>query len=79
MEEVKETIQDHKEGLDTVERIEKHLAANEVDLAKTPMVLGPWLNFDAEKEEFVGDFPTRWANELLRRDYRKPFVIPDEV
>ena len=79
MEQVKETIQDHKEGLDTVERFEKHLAANEVDLAETPMVLGPWLNFDAEKEEFVGDFPTRWANELLRRDYRKPFVIPDEV
>jgi hypothetical protein len=44
-----------------------------------PAILGPWLKMDNKKERFVGDFPTRWANELLRRDYREPFVVPEHV
>jgi len=78
-EKVKETIGDNPEALATFERIQDHLAANEVDLSKTPVVLGPWLNWDNKKGKFVGDFPTRWANELLRRDYRQPFVVPELV
>ncbi|HPO07316.1 MAG TPA: Gfo/Idh/MocA family oxidoreductase [bacterium] len=34
------------------------------------------LVFDPEKEQIVGDSE---ANKLLRRKYRKPYVIPDEV
>lgn len=78
-EEVREMIQGNKEALGTFERLETHLAANEVDLKKTPAVLGPWLKWDFRKEKFVGDFPARWANELSRRDYRKPFVVPEKV
>lgn len=78
-EEVREMIQGNKEALGTFERLEAHLAANEVDLKKTPAVLGPWLKWDFSKEKFVGDFPARWANELSRRDYRKPFVVPEKV
>ncbi|MHC4501572.1 MAG: gfo/Idh/MocA family oxidoreductase, partial [Planctomycetota bacterium] len=76
---IRETIQGSDEAVGTFERIEAHLAANEVDLQKTPAVLGPWLEIDTEKESFVGDFPSFWANELVRRDYREPFVVPDEV
>jgi len=78
-EQIRETIQANKEALETFERLQTHLAANEVDLKKMPAVLGPWLKWDAGKEKFVGDFPTRWANELLRRDCRKPFVVPEKV
>ena len=38
--------------------------------------LGPKLEFDPEAEQFVKN---RKANELLTRDYRKPFVVPKEV
>ncbi len=34
------------------------------------------LAFDAEKERFKGDAE---ANRLLRREYRKPFVVPEKV
>ncbi|HUW20370.1 MAG TPA: Gfo/Idh/MocA family oxidoreductase [Sedimentisphaerales bacterium] len=78
-EKVRETIQSNKEALETFERFVSHLSANEVDLNKTPVVLGPWLKTDVKQERFVGDFPVQWANELLRRDYRKPFVVPEGV
>jgi hypothetical protein len=78
-ERITETIGDNKQALETFERIQAHLAANEVDLEKTPITLGPWLNVNCEKESFVGDFPTRWANELLKRTYRQPFVVPERI
>jgi predicted dehydrogenase len=78
-ERIREMIQGSKEALGTFERVQAHLAANEVDLEKMPAVLGPWLKMDSEKERFVGDFPTRWANELLKHDYRKPFIVPERV
>ncbi|MHC4618114.1 MAG: Gfo/Idh/MocA family oxidoreductase [Planctomycetota bacterium] len=78
-EKVREKIQSNKQALETFERIRTHLAANDVDLGKTPAILGPWLKMDNRKERFVGDFPTRWANELLRPDYREPFVVPEHV
>ena len=76
---IKEAIKANKEASETFERLQAHLVANDVDLGKTAAVLGPWLKIDSDKERFVGDFPTRWANELLRRDYREPFVVPDKV
>jgi len=78
---IRQTIQNNKEALETFDRIERHLGANEVDLAKTPLTLGPWLNVDAEKENIIADdFPTGWANQFLKRPYyRKPFVVPEEV
>ena len=60
------------------ERCLKHLEANKVDLAREPMTIGPSLAFDRESERFVGDF-SDMANMYLRRNYREPFVVPDEV
>ncbi len=51
-----------------------HLKANEVDIAGEVLTLGPWLEFDAASERFVGSEP---ANELLARKGRPPFVVPD--
>ena len=53
-----------------------HLEANEVDLKKTPLTLGPKLTFDPKTETFPGNAQ---ANELLTRDYREPFVVPQSV
>ncbi|MBL7186677.1 MAG: Gfo/Idh/MocA family oxidoreductase [Phycisphaerae bacterium] len=46
------------------------------DVAKNTYQLGPMLNFNPEKERFVGN---RSANKLLTRPYRKPFVVPKSV
>jgi predicted dehydrogenase len=52
-----------------------HLEANEIDTAKVLVTLGPKLKIDRESEKFVGEFPTFWANRLLRGQYREPFVL----
>ena len=47
-----------------------------LDLASTEYQLGRMLEFDAEKEQFVGD---EEANKLLTREYREPYVVPEKV
>lgn len=60
---------------DTFERTRQHLANNGVDVEKTRLALGPWLEFDPERERFVGN---EAANAMLTRAYREPFVVPSE-
>jgi hypothetical protein len=42
-------------------------------LDKYPMSMGPLLKFDPVKEVFTNSAA---ANQILHRDYRKPFVCP---
>jgi hypothetical protein len=58
---------------DTFERTKKHLADNGVDIEKTQLTVGPWLEFDPDKEQFVGNAA---ADAMLTREYRQPFVVP---
>jgi len=44
--------------------------------SSTTYQLGKLLEFDPEKERFVGN---EVANELLSREYREPFVVPANV
>ena len=60
------------------ERCLTHLKANGVDLQKDPLTIGPVLTFDREREEFTGEFGDL-ANMYLRRNYREPFIVPDQV
>jgi len=60
---------------DTFERTKKHLADNGVDIEKTRLTVGPWLRFDPDKEQFVGNAA---ADAMLTREHRKPFVVPTE-
>jgi predicted dehydrogenase len=76
--EIKQAIGDNAEMMDSFNRMLEHLAANEVDLAKEPIAIGPMLTMDAEKEQFVGDH-SDMANMFLKRNYREPFVVPDKV
>ncbi len=52
------------------------LSANLVHMANISYRLGRSLSFDSEKFEFTGDAE---ANAMMKRQYRKPFVVPDEV
>jgi len=57
----------------TIERTVRHLQDNGVDLAKTPLSLGTFLQFDPETERFTNH---EAANDLLTRDYRAGFECP---
>lgn len=57
----------------TVDRTVAHLKQNGVDVAKTPLSLGPQLAFDPDKEIFTNN---ESANQLLTREYRKGFECP---
>ncbi|MFQ6133189.1 MAG: Gfo/Idh/MocA family protein [Armatimonadota bacterium] len=53
-----------------------HLSAALCHLANIAFRLGRTLTFDPETETFPGDDE---ANAMLTRDYREPFVVPEEV
>jgi predicted dehydrogenase len=58
---------------ETFARFSEHLADNKVSLSETPVRVGALLAIDSEKETFIGSSA---ADEMLTRDYRKPFVVP---
>lgn len=78
VDEIKSAIAGNTELMDSFERMLEHLAANEVDLEKEPITLGPMLTMDPEKEMFVGEY-SDLANMYIKRNYREPFVIRDEI
>ena len=78
-EQVKKMTKTNAKMLEAFEGFHEHLKANEVDLQKTPVTLGPMLQMDPEKERFFGDFPSKWANQLITRSHREPFVVPEKV
>jgi hypothetical protein len=47
-----------------------------VDPQKATLWVGPKLNFDPQKEKFIG---SPEADRLLTRAYRAPFIVPDKV
>ena len=56
--------------------LEGHLSAALCHLANISYRTGDKLLFDPEAESFVGNFG---ANTLLKRDYRAPWIVPEEV
>ncbi len=77
-EKIQAVIASDKSSMETMQRMQAHLAVNGVDLKKTPAILGPWVEMAPDKEEFQGPLAAE-ANALLRRTYREPFVIRDEI
>ena len=76
--EIREAVKGHKTLADTFDRFLAHLDANKIDLKKTPVQMGPMLTMDPEKERFTGPFGDM-ANMYVSRNYRAPFVVPNEV
>ncbi len=74
--EIKHALADWKTGEnvnETLERTLAHLAANQVDVSKTPLTLGPALIIDSAEETIVGNAA---ASAMLTREYRAPFIVP---
>ena len=65
-----------KDLVEALGRMEQHLGANNVDLTATPVALGAVLKMDPKTERFIGN-PK--ADQMLTREYRKPFVVPEHV
>lgn len=55
--------------------LDAHISSAHCHLANISYRIGCSLRFDPEKEQFVGDHSDK-ANELLRRNYRKDFEVP---
>jgi len=62
-------------AVDRFEAFKDHLERNGVDLSKPQVTLGPWLKMNPEAERFIDNDA---ANALLSRDYRHPYVVPEE-
>jgi len=76
--EAADQVKDHALLAEATGRLFKHLRANEVDLKRTPVALGPALAFDPKAERFTGDH-AEWANMYLKPLYRPPYVLPETV
>ena len=75
-EDIRAQVKSNKFATETFERMATHLEKNKVDITKEKLTLGPWLEFDAKTDKFIGNDA---ANKLATRVYRKPFVVPEEV
>ena len=73
---IRDAIRQNNDLAEAFGRMEEHLKANAVDLIQTPATLGALLKFDPRREKFL-NHPA--ANELLTRQYRPPFVVPEKV
>ncbi len=71
-----------KEGSDLwaglLDDMEQLLDAHGIEITGTEIKLSPVLEIDAENETFVGENAAK-ANRYLKREYRKPFVVPEIV
>ncbi len=74
--EIHEALKTNKAANETMDRFQAHLEANEVDLKKTKPTLGVFLEMDPATERFTNN---EQANTMLRREYRKPFEVPENV
>ena len=73
---IRDAVKADRDLAESLGRMEEHLAANKVDLHQTPLTLGPALIMNAKTERFTNN---EEANQLLTREYRKPFVVPEKV
>lgn len=74
--EIREKVKGDRGAMETFDRMAQHLAANDIDIKIDKLTLGEHLVMDPKVERFFGN---KDADALLRREYRKPFVLPDKV
>jgi predicted dehydrogenase len=60
------------------DRMYLHLKANGIKMGKRPVIVGPVLTMDSDKEQFVGR-GSEHGNLFIKDTYREPFVIRDQV
>ena len=67
---------DHGVWGSLLEEMKQHLSSHGLGLDDKAIKLSPMLHLDVESEQFVGDHAEQ-ANQLLKREYRAPFVVPE--
>ena len=67
---------DNLDAAEAFGRFEQHLADNALKLREMTYRHGPRLEFDAKSERFVSNAT---ADAMLAREYRRPFVVPEQV
>jgi len=75
-EELRDAVKGNSDLAEGLGRMQEHLAANQVDLHKTPLILGANLKMNPKTERFTGNSK---ANAMLTREYRQGFVVPEKV
>lgn len=73
---VRDAVKNDKGVAEALGRMEEHLVANNVDLKKATLTLGPVLEMNPKTERFTKN---EAANKLLTREYRAPYVVPEKV
>lgn len=76
VDEIKDQIKSERSAEETFGRMLEHLAANDINLHETPLTMGTLLRMDPVSERFIGNDA---ANDMLTRNYRKPYVVPEIV
>jgi predicted dehydrogenase len=72
--EILQSVSKNERLRDSLERMFAHLRANDIDIDKPAVVVGASLEMNPTTERFTNNSP---ANDLLRREDRKPFVTPE--
>jgi predicted dehydrogenase len=67
---------DDKNTLEALARMEEHLGESGYKLGETKLRVGPMLKFDGKTEKFTGN---EQATQMLTRQYRKPFAVPEKA
>jgi predicted dehydrogenase len=75
-EELAAAVKNTPDMTESLGRMMTHLQDNGVDPRKTMLTLGAPLRLDPATEKFI-DNPQ--ANKMLTREYRAPFVVPEQV
>jgi len=76
--EIRQVIRSETELCESFGRLSEHLSANRLSVHRKSLILGSMLTMNPEKERFTGPM-SREANRLISREYRKPFVVSDNV
>jgi len=71
---IRDAFKADKAAMETFERMQQHLAANDVNISMDELSLGAPLQMDVKKQRFTNN---EKANALLTRKYRAPYVVPD--
>ncbi len=72
--EILASVESNERLHESVQRMLAHLRANEVDVDSPSVTAGAWLEMDPATEQFTNNAA---ANDLLRREGRRPFVVPE--
>ena len=69
---------ENPEVVTALEKLRDNCKAVGIPMDEATYVIGPVLTFDPKAERFTGERADE-ANKLLRREYRAPFVVPENV